>query len=170
MNELQTSRDDYRIAWFTALAISIHILESSLPSLIPGMKLGLANIITIIVLFLYGWRMAVWVSLLRVIIGSILIGTFLSPTFMLSLSGALAAVLALTTYQLPFKLSPIGISVLAAEAHIIGQFYVAYYLFIPHDDLFTLLPILMTIALIVGSVNGIICKNILRNITKNEYS
>ncbi len=166
MNELQTNRDDYRIAWFTALAISIHILESSLPSLIPGMKLGLANIITIIVLFHYGWRMAVWVSLLRVVIGSILIGTFLSPTFMLSFSGAAAAILALTAYQLPIKLSPIGISVLAAEAHIVGQFYTAYLLFIPHDDLFRLLPILMTIALIVGSVNGIIARNILRNLTK----
>jgi len=161
MTELQTTRDDYRIAWFTALAITIHILESSLPSLIPGMKLGLANIVTIVVLFLYGWRLAIWVSLLRVLIGSILIGTFLSPTFMLSFSGALCSVLVLGLYQLPLNLSPIGISVLAAIAHITGQFYVAYYLFIPHDDLFVLLPILMTMALIVGIVNGIICNKLL---------
>ncbi len=164
MIELQTTRDDYRIAWFTALAITIHILESSLPSLIPGMKLGLANIITIIVLFRYGWRMALWVSLFRVLIGSILIGTFLSPTFMLSLSGAVCSMLALTAIKLPIKLSPIGISVLAAVAHILGQFYVAYLLFIPHDDLFLLLPILMTMALIVGIGNGIISKNLISNI------
>jgi len=162
---LQTTRDDYRIAWFTALAISIHILESSLPSLVPGIKLGLANIVTIIVLFLYGWRMAIWVSLLRVLIGSILIGTFLSPTFILSFSGALGAILATSIYRLPINLSPIGISVLAAEAHIVSQFYVAYYLFIPHKDLFVLLPILMSVALIVGIVNGIICKKLLRDMT-----
>lgn len=165
MIELQTIRDDFRIAWFTALAISIHILESSLPSLIPGMKLGLANVITIIVLFLYGWRMAIWVSLLRVLIGSILIGTFLSPTFILSFSGALCSIMALAAVRLPINLSPIGISVLAAVAHIVGQFYVAYYLFIPHQGLFVLLPILMTTALIVGIVNGIICKNLLPSMT-----
>ncbi len=170
MIELQTTRDDYRIAWFTALAITIHVLESSLPSLIPGMKLGLANIITIIVLFRYNLYTAVWVSLLRVLIGSILIGTFLSPTFMLSLSGALCSIVAVAAIRLPIKLSPIGISALAAVAHITGQFYAAYFLFIPHDDLFILLPILMTIALIVGIVNGIISKKLLSNMAGNVYS
>jgi heptaprenyl diphosphate synthase len=164
MTAIQTTRDDYRIAWFTALAITIHVLEASLPSLIPGMKLGLANIVTVIVLFRYGWHMAVWVSLLRVLIGSILIGTFLSPTFMLSFSGAVCSIIAMSMIRLPFKLSPIGISVLAAMAHIVGQFYVAYFLFIPHEDLFLLLPILMTMALIVGVVNGIISKKLLHNI------
>jgi len=166
MIEIQTTRDDYRIAWFTALAITIHILESSLPSLIPGMKLGLANIVTIVVLFLYGWRMAVWVTLLRVLIGSIIIGTFLSPTFILSFSGALCSIIALSAFRLPVNLSPIGISVLAAVAHILGQFYVAYSLFIPHHDLLLLLPILMTLALIVGLVNGIISNKLLKSIRK----
>ncbi|MFV2059222.1 MAG: Gx transporter family protein [Gammaproteobacteria bacterium] len=168
MNELQTTRDDYRVAWFTALAITIHVLESALPSIIPGIKLGLANIVTIIVLFRYGWHMAVWVSLLRVLIGSILIGTFLSPTFMLSFSGALASIIVINVYRLPINLSPIGISVLAAVAHITGQFYVAYLLFIPHDDLFLLLPILMTMAIIVGIVNGIISKKLLQEMMKND--
>ncbi|MDQ3796483.1 MAG: Gx transporter family protein, partial [Pseudomonadota bacterium] len=88
---IQTTRDDYRIAWLAALAITIHIAESALPSPLPGVKPGLANVITVITLLTFGWRAAVWVSLLRVLAGSLLIGSFLTPTFMLSFSGAAAS-------------------------------------------------------------------------------
>ena len=83
-----TTRQDHRIAWLTALAITIHIAESALPSPLPGIKPGLANVVTIVALVQYGWGTAAWVALLRVLIGSLLIGTFLSPTFLLSLAGA----------------------------------------------------------------------------------
>ena len=81
-----------RIAWLTALAITIHVIEGSFPSLLPGLKPGLANVITIAVLIRFGWVSAAWVSLLRVLMGSLILGTFLSPTFILSLTGALCSV------------------------------------------------------------------------------
>ena len=90
-----TTRQDHRIAWLTALAITIHIAESALPSPLPGIKPGLANVVTIVALVQYGWGTAAWVALLRVLIGSLLIGTFLSPTFLLSLAGAVASITAL---------------------------------------------------------------------------
>ena len=86
---IQTTHEDHRIAWLTALAISIHILESAIPSPLPGFKPGLANVITIAVLIQFGWRTAAWVSFLRVVCGSLLLGTFLSPTFVMSLGGAI---------------------------------------------------------------------------------
>ena len=49
-----TTREDHRIAWLAALAITLHIVESALPSPIPGVKPGLANIITIIALIQFG--------------------------------------------------------------------------------------------------------------------
>jgi len=164
--KIQTTRDDHRIAWFTALAITIHIIESSLPSPLPGIKPGLANVITIAVLILFGWRMAVWVNLLRVLTASLLIGTFLSPTFILSLSGALASTVVLIILsQLPGKgCGPIGYSVAAAMTHIITQFWVAYWLFVQHDGLFYLLPLLMTAALIFGIVSGVIVTIMLRKL------
>jgi heptaprenyl diphosphate synthase len=163
---IQTTRDDHRIAWFSALAITIHIAESALPSPLPGVKPGLANVITIVVLILFGWRMAAWVNLLRVLAGSLLIGTFLSPTFILSLSGALAstAILALLS-QLPGQgCSPIGYSVAAAMTHTLAQFWVAYWLFIQHEGLFYLLPLLMTAALVFGVVSGIIAVAVLKKV------
>ncbi|NNG13049.1 MAG: Gx transporter family protein, partial [Halobacteria archaeon] len=90
--QIQTTAEDQRIAWLAALAITIHILESAFPSPLPGIKPGLANVITIVVLDQFGWRSAAWVSLLRVLCGSLLLGTFLTPTFLLSLSGAVCSI------------------------------------------------------------------------------
>lgn len=154
------TREDYRIAWLTALAISIHIVESALPSPLPGIKPGLANVITIVVLLMYGWPTAAWVAMLRVIVGSLIIGTFLTPTFVLSLSGAIATLMAVGIgSRLPGKgLGPIGYCLLASMAHMASQFVVAYLLFIPHDGLFKLLPVLMTASVAFGIVSGLIVK------------
>ena len=164
---VRTTRDDHMIAWLTALAISIHLLESALPSPFPGFKPGLANIVTIIVLCQYGLKMAIWVTLLRVLIGSLLLGTFMSPTFMLSLSGAVATLLMLAlasslSQAFPvWALGAIGYSVLGAMTHISVQFYVAYSLFIQHEALLALLPILATTSLIFGAISGIVAKAVL---------
>jgi heptaprenyl diphosphate synthase len=167
---IQTTRDDHRIAWLTALAITIHIAESALPSPLPGIKPGLANVITIVALSMFGWRTAVWVSLLRVLAGSLLIGSFLTPTFILSLSGALASLCAL---GLAVRLGgcgfgAVGYSLLAAQAHMAGQFAAAYWLFIPHAALLNLLPLLMTAALVFGLVSGTIAGSMLKKLTYTQ--
>lgn len=175
---LLTTREDHRIAWLAALAITLHIVESALPSPIPGVKPGLANIITILTLIQFGWSTAAWVNLLRVLVGSVLVGSFLSPTFILSLAGAISSIMVLRVASwLPLSgrkqgigtidpgggpgFGPIGYSVLAAMAHMAGQFYTAYLLFIPHDALFHLLPVLMTAAVVFGIISGFIAQLIL---------
>lgn len=170
--QINTEPSDYRIAWWAALAISIHIIESALPSPIPGIKPGLANVIVIAVLVLYGWRDAVWVGLLRVLVGSLLIGTFLTPTFMLSLAGASTSMVALgVAYYagrcLPgWGVGPLGYSILAAQAHMLGQFMAAYLLLIPHTALFKLLPLLMTAALVFGVISGMIATAMIDKVRK----
>lgn len=156
---LPTTQDDHRIAWLTAAAVLIHIFESAIPTFLPGLKPGLANIVVITVLVMYGWRTAAWVSILRVLVGSLILGTFLSPTFMMSLCGALASVAILwLASHLPGKgFSAIGYSLLAAMAHISGQFVCAYLLFIPHAGIWRLFPVLLTLSVVLGMINGIIC-------------
>jgi len=163
---LHTSRDDHRIAWLTALAITIHIAESAFPSPLPGVKPGLANVVTVVVLIRFGWRMAAWVNLLRVLVGSLLMGTFLSPTFILSLGGALSSTFMLILLtQLPGRgCSAIGYSVAASITHVMTQFWLAYWLFIQHPGLFYLLPALMIAAVIFGMVTGIIATAIVKNL------
>lgn len=164
------ARADRLIAGFAALAVVIQVLEASFPSPIPGIKPGLANAITLIVLLRHGWRIAVWVSALRVLAGSLLTGSFLAPAFWLSASGALCSLLVLGlcaqwNRQWPaFALSAIGLSVISALAHISGQFFVAYHWFVPHPGVFRLLPILMSAALLFGLVTGWATQHILRRL------
>jgi heptaprenyl diphosphate synthase len=168
---INTTREDHRIAWLAALAITIHIAESALPSPIPGIKPGLANIVTIIVLMQFGWSTAAWVALLRVVVGSLLVGTFLSPTFMLSLGGAITSLAVLgVASRLPGRgVGPVGYCVLAAMTHMTAQFWIAYWLFIPHDALFHLLPVLMTAAVTTGIVTGVIASAVLDRLSHADY-
>ena len=146
-----------------ALALGLSVLEAAIPSPLPGVKPGLANIITLIVLARYGWRTAVWVSLLRVLAGGLLFGNFLAPGFFLSLSGALCslAVLAASQHLPPRWFGPVTHSILAAFAHIAGQLLVVYLWLIPHAGIAYLIPIFATAALLFGTVNGLIAAHYL---------
>ena len=89
--EVQPSARDRRLARYAAAAIAASLIEAAIPSPLPGVKPGLANIVILIVLARHGWRDAAWVSVLRVIAGSLLAGQFLAPGFFLAATGALAA-------------------------------------------------------------------------------
>jgi heptaprenyl diphosphate synthase len=155
--------EDRLVAGFAALAIAIHILEAAFPSPLPGVKPGLANVVTVVVLLRYGWATAAWVSGLRVLVGSLLVGTFLSPTFVMSASGAIAALAMLGVVRAVAgrHMGALGYSVAAALAHMATQLGVARMLFIPHPALWKLAPFLLTAALVFGIVSGVIAASVL---------
>lgn len=160
---LQPTADDHRIARYAAAAIALSVVEAAIPSPLPGVKPGLANIITLVVLARHGWRDAVWVTLLRVFAGSLVLGQFLAPGFFLSLTGSLASLLVLGAAQhLPARwFGPVSQSLLAAFAHIAGQLLLARVWLVPHDGLFYLLPIFSLAALVFGLANGLAAAKIL---------
>ena len=161
--ELTTTREDRRIARHAAAAIVLTVAEAAIPLPLPGIKPGLANIVTLVVLARWGWREAVWVSLLRVLAGSLLLGQFLAPGFFLSLSGALASLLVLgMATHLPARwFGPVSHSILAAFAHIGAQLVVARLWLVPHDGVFYLLPVFALAAVVFGLVNGLVAAKLL---------
>ena len=161
--KLDATQQDHHIARMAALALGLSVLEAVIPSPLPGVKPGLANIVTLIVLARYGWRAAAWVSLLRVLAGGLLMGNFLSPGFFLSLSGALCSLAVLAVSQhLPQRwFGPVTHSIFAAFAHIAGQLLLVYFWLIPHIGLLYLVPVFAAAALIFGTVNGLIAAHYL---------
>ena len=161
--KLATSADDHHIARMAALALGLSVLEAAMPSPLPGVKPGLANIVILIVLARYGWRTAAWVSLLRVLAGGLLFGSFLSPGFFLGLSGAVCslAILAASMYLPQRWFGPVTHSILAAFAHIAGQLLLVYLWLIPHAGLAYLLPVFALAALVFGTVNGLIAARLI---------
>ncbi len=162
---LNTTAEDHQVARMAAAALGLTLLENAIPSPLPGVKPGLANIVTLIVLARYGWRMAMWVSLLRVVAGSLLFGNFLAPGFFLSLAGAVLSLLALAAAQhLPRRwFGPVSHSIYAAFAHIAGQMAVVYLWLIPHAGIAWLIPIFAAAALVFGTVNGLIAARFMDN-------
>ncbi|MGV3582061.1 MAG: Gx transporter family protein [Methylophilus sp.] len=160
---IHTTAEDHRIAKLTALAIGLHMLESAFPSPLPGVKPGVANIVTLYVLYRYDFKTAAWVSLLRVFASSLLLGQFLTPSFLLSLSGACASLIMLAlANQLPKSyFSAISLSILAAFAHITGQLLIVRLLLIPHASVLYLVPIFALAALFFGVLNGLIASKLL---------
>jgi heptaprenyl diphosphate synthase len=161
--ELPVTPDDRRIARLAALAIGLTLAEAALPSPVPGVKPGLANIVVLLVLQQYGWRAAAWVSGLRVLAGGLLLGTLFAPGFWLSLSGALVSLLVLAAARhLPSRhFGPVSLSVLAAFGHIGGQLALAGLWLLPGAALVKLLPVFAAAALIFGAVNGVIVARLL---------
>lgn len=161
---INTTAEDHHIAKLTALAIGLHILEAVIPSPLPGVKPGIANIVTLYVLYKYDFATAAWVSLLRVFASSLLLGNFLSPTFVLSLSGAIFSLAALFLAQhLPKKyFSTISLSIFAAFAHITGQLIVVRLWLIPLTGVVYLIPIFALAALIFGLINGLIAAKLIQ--------
>ena len=162
---LNTTAEDHQVARMAAVALGLTILENAIPSPLPGVKPGLANIVTLIVLARYGWRIAAWVSLLRVVAGSLLFGSFLAPGFFLSLSGAICSllVLAFAQHLPPRWFGPVSHSIYAAFAHIAGQMLVVYVWLIPHAGIAYLIPIFAAAALVFGTVNGLIAARFMDN-------
>lgn len=162
--------DDHRIARLAALAIGLHLVEAVVPSPLPGVKPGIANIVTLYVLYRFDFATAAWVSLLRVFAASLLLGNFLSPGFALSLGGALASLGALRLGMfLPRRwFGPVSLSILAAAAHIAGQLLIVRLWLIPHAGVAYLVPVFAAAALLFGTLNGLIAAKLLATETSDE--
>jgi heptaprenyl diphosphate synthase len=161
--ELTITAEDRRIAGLAAAAVGLSVAEAAIPLPIPGLKPGLANIVTLLVLYRHGWRTAVWVALLRIVAGALALGTFLTPTFVMSLAGGLASLLLLgLLVRLPRPwLGPVGLSLLAAFAHIGTQLLVVDLWLMPDVSLLGLLPLFLGVAWLTGLVNGLAATRLL---------
>jgi len=163
--QIRTTADDHRIARLAAFAIALHMVEAVIPSPLPGVKPGIANIVTLYVLMQYGFATAAWVSILRVFASSLLLGQFLSPAFALSLSGAVLSLAMLwLAMHLPKRyFGAVTLSILAAFAHIAGQLIMVRLWLIPNAGVAYLIPVFALAALFFGLINGLVTAGLLYN-------
>ena len=147
----------------TAATIVIAIAESFIPSIgIPGIKLGLANIMILITLYELGIIEATGINLIRVLVVSLIRGTFLSMGFFMSLTGAVFSLAIMILFYLVVrKFSIIGVSVIGSLFHVFGQILVAI-LYLGSGYVIFYLPVIAVSAIITGVLVGITAKLIIR--------
>ncbi len=165
-----TGRDHERrllaMGLLVALGVILHRAEALLPLPSPWVKLGLANIMTLLALVYLGFREAVVVTALRILIGSALSGTFLGPTFFLSFAGGLAAVFAMMVVHRGGcgRFSLVGVSVVSAIAHTLTVFFLVRAFLIREDAFLTLMPFFFALALFTGTLTGLVGNHLVRHL------
>ena len=153
-----------------AATIVIAIAESFIPSFtIPGIKLGFANIVILVTLYELGVKEAVFINLVRVLVVSLVRGTFLSMGFFMSLTGAVLSLGVVILFCLLIKkFSIIGVSVIGSLFHVTGQILIAM-IYMGSVYVVYYLPIIGLSAIITGVLVGFIARAIIKtNVIKNQ--
>ena len=154
-------------AMLVSAALVLSYLERFIPLHLavplPGVKLGLANIVSLIALYLLGFKQAYVILALRCALGSVFAGSVTGLAF--SITGGTLSMLAMAgAKKLPF-LSVYGVSVLGAAAHNVGQILAAMAL-MQSVSIGAYLPYLLIVALATGFATGAACAGVLRSIAR----
>ena len=143
------------MAMTTAVAMILSFVESQIPAFVavPGVKIGLANIAVVFALYRLGWKEAVAISLVRVVLVSMLFGSIASLFY--SLAGAVLSLTGMGLLKKTGKFTEIMISVTGGILHNIGQIGMAC-LILETAALRYYLPFLLISGIIAGIVVGIL--------------
>lgn len=150
----------------TTVALTIFMVEAQIPPLvpIPGVKLGLANIITVYAMFALGPKEAGLIFLARVILGSVFSGQLMSLIYSLS-GGTLCYLTMLFMRRLVTGKQIWVLSVLGAIAHNIGQIMAAMVVLGTWSVLYYL-PVLMLSGIVTGLFTGLCAQTVLARLRK----
>lgn len=155
-------------AMLMAMAIVLSIVESFIPVFVPGVKLGLANVIILIMLYEFSIKEAFIVNVLRILLVGLLRGTFLSPTFVMSLSGGMLSFLVMMLFSRIKVFSAIGVSVLGSISHSLGQIIAAIFLLSTAAVIYYL-PFIGILSLLTGILSGVISRLYLKRSITSKF-
>lgn len=143
------------LALAIALAMILSFVESQIPAFvaIPGVKIGLANIAVVFVLYKLGWKEAVLISLVRVFMVSVLFGTAVSLFY--SVAGAVLSLTGMVLLGKTGLFSTVAVSVTGGVLHNVGQILMAC-LLLETNVIVYYLPFLILSGVIAGVVIGVV--------------
>ena len=155
------------LALLTAIALTIFMVEAQIPALvpIPGIKLGLANIVTVFALYALGPGQALLILLARCFLGAVFAGNMNALIF--SLLGGVTAMLVMIGLSRLRKLSVYGVSVGGAAAHNCGQVAAAV-LTLGNTAPLYYLPVLLGVSLFTGALTGLISACLFRALAHTD--
>ena len=143
------------LAEFSILAVLVYTFENYLPKPLPFLKIGLANIFILLILWQLDLISAIIVSVSKVVIGSLLSGLIFTPVILFSLVGSITSLIAMyTAHKIKINFSLIGVSIIGAIFHNISQLIIAYFLFFKNIKIFYLVPLILIMGLVSGLITG----------------
>lgn len=160
-----TARKAAMLGMLMAAGILLQLLESFVPvmAIVPGYKIGLANIVGLFALYRFGTKDMVIVTTGRVVLSALLTGTIFSVAFLLSCCGAVLSMLAMALGKASGKFSIYGVSVLGAVFHSVGQVAAVTWIYQQYF-MQMFLPILMALSLVSGLLIALVTSQLLSRI------
>ena len=151
-----------RMALLTAIALTIFMVEAQIPALVPvpGVKLGLSNIVTVVAVFAMGSKEAAAILFARVFLGAVFAGNF-STIFYSAAGGALAILVTILLRKILMEKQLWVAGVMGAIAHSIGQMAMAIAI-TQTVGLVSYLPVMIICSIITGAFTGL-CAQFLLN-------
>ena len=164
------SKQDKYLAVFIVIASLLFIVEGLIPKPLPWLKLGLANIATVVAIFFFDFKFLIKMVLIRVIVGAVITATLFTPSFFLSFSGAFFSTLIMFLIYKIFNenISPIGVSIVGAISHLSAQLSVVYLFILKDKDVFMMIPYLLIFGLITGTLVGYLAYKVINEIKFNQ--
>ena len=159
---MNTSRKAVVLSMLIAIGIIFQLVESFFPvvMIVPGYKIGISNIVGLFALYVYGSKEMAIVSLGRIFISSLLQGNLFSVAFLLSISGGILSLLAMSAAKKSDLFSIYGVSVMGACFHNVGQVIAITWIYQQYFmQLF--LPILMALSVVSGLCIALLTQQIL---------
>lgn len=146
-----------------AAALMLSYVETLIPFYfgIPGMKLGLPNLLVVVILYLYGWKEALAVNVLRIVLNAFLFGNMYGLFY--SLAGALCSFLMMILGKQMKAFSVTGVSIAGGVFHNIGQCIVAV-LVVKTVQVFYYLPFLVVSGAVTGLLLGTVATEVFKKI------
>jgi heptaprenyl diphosphate synthase len=151
-----------------ALAMILSFVEHQIPALvaIPGIKVGLPNLVIVFLLYRVGWKDAVIVSVVRTLLVSILFGNIQMLTF--SVAGAALSLASMILLKKTNWFSTITVSIVGGICHNIGQI-IAAILWTETVGIVTYLPVLLISGTVAGAVIGLISGMLVERLKKWRF-
>jgi len=145
------------LSFYTACAGTISIAEALIPKPFPFLKIGLSNIVLILLVMNRQEFTALLVLLGRIVLTGLVVGTLLMPTSLIALgSGLISLLVMMIVSRIKTKLSWVGISILAAVTHNLMQLVIVRAILIYSNSIFSLIPIMIILGIVTGTVTGIL--------------
>ncbi len=150
---------------FVALAMILSYIESliPIPFAVPGMKIGLANLVVIVALYVMDEKAAISISLIRVILVSFTFANLSAMIF--SLAGALCSIICMLLLKRTGNYSVSGVSIVGAVSHNVGQLMVAMAV-VNTVQVISYLPILIIFGVTSGFLMGMLAIMVINRIKK----
>lgn len=154
------------IAMLTTLAVALHTFEASLALPLPyGIKLGFANIISLVTIELFSAKEMAIVNILRVVLAGLLRGSIFSYTWFISAGGVLLSSIAIMLVRKFTKLPMVSTSIVSAIGHGVGQILVVVYIY-QSWAMATWIIALFATSIPTGIFTGIIANTIVMYLSK----